>query len=695
MWRQFICSQNLSRRMCGLCNHIATVLLNGLRNYGEQTKTIWGGDNDCQHEWEQNIQPKRKGSTDADNSYQRPSRIESQKMRNIKSDFCIKCNAWNGQLGLEPSPELFIQHILQITAELKRVLKKSGSFYLNIGDSYGGSGGAGGDYNKGGIKEGHPKYKQGGKTTSKCLLGIPWRIAIAMTDTQGWILRNSIIWQKPNHMPCSVKDRLANSYEFVFFFVKSKRYYYDLDSIREPIKDISIARYGRNYGSPNNKYNDQDQSVIGGARIDLRPAEFKDQMEYRKALWGNRGLDISCQFNKEKRQKMLSEIEGSNTGFNNKEPYKENNPHRDRLTKTPEEQAERYHRDKTNDEDYKAGGMRNAPEPGEENAFHPLGKNPGDVITTDKGIPPGQDADQFRRKGHSGYYDKDGNLLVNPNGKNPGDVISSKYLDCTDGHSNRQGLNRPLDTITIKAYAEYQKPIAEYLKMNIKPEHKSVLDNTFGEHKWKHWIRTDYSGAALPGVEDWKLLKQIIGFDDTFDDKIYETQKLNIPIFQLGNQVNDIWKITTRGFKGAHFAVYPESLCEKPIKSSCPAYICNKCGKARERIYKLGKLVSSGPNNMAIKPRGFAQNDMIIQDLPKDPYGDMPRREKQEVGLSDCKCNAGFSAGIVLDPFAGAGTTLVVAKKLHRNYLGIEINPDYVKIAEKRLANTAVNKELF
>jgi DNA modification methylase len=75
----------------------------------------------------------------------------------------------------------------------------------------------------------------------KQLLGIPWRVALALQD-RGWILRNDIIWVKPNHMPSSIKNRLANAYEHLFFFVKSRKYYYDLDAIREPHKSLDVQR---------------------------------------------------------------------------------------------------------------------------------------------------------------------------------------------------------------------------------------------------------------------------------------------------------------------------------------------------------------------------------------------------------------------------------------------------------------------
>jgi DNA modification methylase len=110
-----------------------------------------------------------------------------------------------GGIGLEATHGEYVQHLLEIFAEVKRVLKPAGSFWLNVGDSY----------------------------ENKCLLGIPWRVALALTDEQGWILRNSVVWNKVKGGPDNATDKLRNVHEPVFHFVKSARYFYDADAIRK------------------------------------------------------------------------------------------------------------------------------------------------------------------------------------------------------------------------------------------------------------------------------------------------------------------------------------------------------------------------------------------------------------------------------------------------------------------------------
>jgi len=150
------------------------------------------------------------------------------------------------QLGLEAHPQQYIDNLVEISREVRRAIKPRGSYWLNLGDTYYGSGkGAGGD---GSAKERYipdvNPIKQNLRSNwlqPKQLLGIPWRVAIALQE-DGWILRNCLVWYKRNHMPESVRDRLTKSYEFLFFFVKQRKYYFNLDRIRQPYAECSIQR---------------------------------------------------------------------------------------------------------------------------------------------------------------------------------------------------------------------------------------------------------------------------------------------------------------------------------------------------------------------------------------------------------------------------------------------------------------------
>jgi len=157
----------------------------------------------------------------------------------------------DGQLGLEPTFQEYINKLCNIFDEVKRVLRKDGTCWVNIGDTYWGGG------NNRGSSEENLSAKQFSNRGArgqcsrdwdksfkpKCLIQIPARFSIEMCN-RGWILRNTIIWHKPNCMPSSVKDRFTVDFEYIFFFVKSKKYWFETQ--KEPHKEVSIkARNSR------------------------------------------------------------------------------------------------------------------------------------------------------------------------------------------------------------------------------------------------------------------------------------------------------------------------------------------------------------------------------------------------------------------------------------------------------------------
>ena len=162
-----------------------------------------------------------------------------------------------GQMGLEDTPEAYIQKLVCVFDEVHRILRPDGTLWVNIGDSYAGSGKGGACY-----PDNAKKYKQGTNEGSiaipatakqyagyknKDLIGIPWMLAFALRS-RGWYLRQDIIWAKPNPMPESVKDRCVRSHEYIFLFSKSHKYYFDSEAIREPAqtqgKSMGTSRYG-------------------------------------------------------------------------------------------------------------------------------------------------------------------------------------------------------------------------------------------------------------------------------------------------------------------------------------------------------------------------------------------------------------------------------------------------------------------
>lgn len=154
----------------------------------------------------------------------------------------------DGQIGLEPTPAEFVEVMVKVFREVRRVLRDDGTVWLNLGDSYASqpSWGRGGGSTLEGRKHGN---ESGSKTDKrhlpglkpKDLIGIPWRVAFAL-QADGWYLRQDIVWSKPNPMPESVTDRCTKSHEYLFLLSKSERYYFDSEAIAEPLASSSIER---------------------------------------------------------------------------------------------------------------------------------------------------------------------------------------------------------------------------------------------------------------------------------------------------------------------------------------------------------------------------------------------------------------------------------------------------------------------
>ena len=188
-----------------------------------------------------------------------------------------------------------------------------------------------------------------------------------------------------------------------------------------------------------------------------------------------------------------------------------------------------------------------------------------------------------------------------------------------------------------------------------------------------------------------------------FEKMFFFTKKKKYYFKQQIEEVNDsskrnkrtVWSVSTAKFEGAHFAVYPPEIIESPIDAGCPEEICTECGKGRV------KIMESPPNPKGIS--GRAGKPMVSKDGVVDTSNGTKRIEtghnssvytnSKFVGYDECDCNAGFTGGTVLDPFFGSGTTAEVAMKQDKNWVGIELNDDYIKISDKRLKPTIVEKK--
>jgi len=180
----------------------------GLRKYAGDQELIWDGDPDCQHVWESVEIPRKSRSTGDRSSLTGgyTSQNKSGTREKHISGLCSKCGAWKGSLGLEPMPELYLKHIIEIMRECRRVLRPDGVLFLNIGDSYAGSGkGIGSDHGKAVFSDDDipkPSWNLSGLKPLDLVL-MPQRLALAL-QLDGWYVRSIIIWHKTNAMPESL-----------------------------------------------------------------------------------------------------------------------------------------------------------------------------------------------------------------------------------------------------------------------------------------------------------------------------------------------------------------------------------------------------------------------------------------------------------------------------------------------------------
>ena len=223
-----------------------------------------------------------------------------------KAGFCSKCGAWRGSLGLEPTFDLYIKHLCDIFDEIKRVLREDGTCFVNIGDSYGGSGNASGHTKNTknlGYKTSEMGATQGNQRSTgqyaKSLLDIPYRFSIEMIN-RGWIKRNTLIWYKPNCMPSSASDRFTIDFEYLFFFTKNNKAIFwtnekTLECVdKQPLgikgikgKDWEWRRCSNCEGTGKVKVNIKDRPEIYGENdpTGMRRGRMRDFLDKKKEMY--------------------------------------------------------------------------------------------------------------------------------------------------------------------------------------------------------------------------------------------------------------------------------------------------------------------------------------------------------------------------------------------------------------------------
>jgi DNA modification methylase len=224
----------------------------GLRDYG-LPPSVWDDPGDCRHVW--GDARWRHSTSDSGSGLTKGGKPRRGVHFSVSTGaFCQRCAAWRGCLGLEPTPEMFVQHLVEVFRGVWRVLRDDGTCWVNLGDSYCNTDKWGGGKNG---NSGKQTVAPDGSVPSweadrqrrphvpglkpKDLVGIPWRVAFAL-QADGWYLRADCIWHKPNPMPESCQDRPTKAHEYLFLLTKKPRYFYDQEAVREPSVDPESLR---------------------------------------------------------------------------------------------------------------------------------------------------------------------------------------------------------------------------------------------------------------------------------------------------------------------------------------------------------------------------------------------------------------------------------------------------------------------
>jgi DNA modification methylase len=654
-----------------------------------------------------------------------------------------------GQIGLEPTLEEYLNKMLKVTAELKRVLKKKGTLWLNHGDSYATT------------PSGKTPTNTGNKTArsflkcdsvpQKCLTLQNFRLVQRMIDEQGWILRNVIIWHKPNclsydtklyaqtqkgEFPQPLKDLVRLDPETVKLWDGKK--WNQVEQWIENSNPKDVWRLILANGEEVNCTNDHIFKTRDGKL--LSAGQLKEGM----MLVGSTFPDIE-----HKSQFIPDEIgwmvglylaEGSASDNGNYLHFASHSQEEDRFRRL-QQIARQYdarcvkYEERGNSVDLKIyskvlSGIIDTYISGNSaknkhlttKAWQRNNKFLGNLL--DGYLEGDGHWDKENRRYRLGFTRNDfladdlrticARLGYKIKLRKRYVIAREKQYPCydgeirmiTSGHWNEKPPYEIVGILEGKDCKYYDVVLAE--EPHLLATHSGLLTHNCMPSSAKDRFTVDFEPVFFFSknkkyyferqFEDSKgIWNSAKGFNEEGQRRRQGSKSTyGKDLDQTGRNKRTVWKIPTQPFQEAHFAVFPEKLVETPIKAGCPKQICKKCGKARERIIKKGKLVDVAGDHKT--PLGstdgskYKKRNEGSSQFVDGKFIAGWSYEKKIIGYTDCKCKAGWKRGIVLDPFMGAGTVARVAENLGRNWIGIELNKKYIKIANKRLRQRSLLK---
>lgn len=409
------------------------------------------------------------------------------------------------QIGREQTSEEYVTKLTSVFSEIHRVLRRTGTLFLNIGDKY----------------------------QDKNLLMIPERLAISLQQN-GWVLRNKIIWYKPNAMPASVKDRLTTTYEPIYFFVKddgAQIYYFYLNAIRERPKTIDDYQFNKSF-----------REILGMRVVDNI-----------RGVANLKGIIKGGIFDSEER------LTGAVVSWGEK---------------TTKEYLHDMSKSYPLEVEYKC------PKCGSriENlylvyTYETLLCSCGAEILSDLDslpIPILPPLPEFKEE------------IIKDDVKEKTNQFNSKYTNAGEnkGTSPRGRIVAIGEHYTVqRRYKIFQPFISQYLNLwRIERGYGIKEINDFFNRKdtASRWFSRNFGKGSergsVPLPNDWLQLKQLLRFDDRYDELVTRTHLVlyTVRVNPEGKNIGDLWQINTRPFEDSHFAVFPEELVERCIKVGCP-----------------------------------------------------------------------------------------------------------------------------
>jgi len=580
----------------------------GLRRY-QIPDSIWDGDPDCKHEWGDFLPNPMKPYENQvpQTKYTNSSSADGQNAK--AGQFCLHCSAWRGQLGLEPTIDLYLRHLLQVMDECKRVLRDDGTMWVNLGDSYSGSWGNYGSREGGQREVKEDRFDRPGVPPKNFLPGtvncgippkslclIPERFAVEMVN-RGWILRNKIIWKKANCMPSSAKDRFTVDFEDVFFFCKSKEKSNDVKEwLPEPISKENrswLAAMIDAEGSIGIRYSKTDRPHGSfGAYLTVSNSNYGLVQKCLDITKSGTIKDLKAQTNfkmwrwevtHNKAISVLAEIY----------PY---------LIAKREQTKVAFALQKTN---FRRGS--------------PKGSNKGTEQLTEK---------EYQEK-----------IALWELGKKL---------------NQRQVENSNLPELNLNRF--------------------SGCEDYWFEQQYESHISTDKKPHGTFGQKS-----------------LAAGEKIKIELNPQGRNRRCVWTIPTQPYSEAHFATFPEALVEPMIKAGTSEKgCCPKCGSPWKREVEKTFV----PQQDVSLDRGIRGATGQKPMDASSEWDGVPRGSNvvKTIGWQPtCSCDAGDPVPcVVMDPFAGSGTTGVVAEKLNRRWVGLDLG--YLELQQERLVG--IQKEM-